>query len=126
MTGDRSAAHEHPSAELGAGPWQGAGEVPAFATKAPPDCPGAPLLRVRAGDRARVCTAHDRLVVCAQPGRSGAEVTRLEPGTDITILGDPTCADGSSWWEIRTESGVAGWVAEGGDEVDPYYICPAR
>jgi hypothetical protein len=44
----------------------------------------------------------------------------------ITIVGGPTCADEWSWWEVRIESGAAGWVAEGGDEVDPYYVCPAR
>ena len=62
----------------------------------------------------------------AQPGRSGAEVTRLDPGTDITIVGGPACADGWWWWEVRTGSGAAGWVAEGGDEVDPYFICPGE
>jgi len=87
-------------------------------------CPGAPTQRVRVGDRARVCTAYDRLVVRVQPERSSAQVTQLEPGTTITVVGGPSCANGWSWWQVRTDSGTVGWVAEGGDAVDPHFVCP--
>jgi hypothetical protein len=61
---------------------------------------------------------------CAQPRRSGAGVTCLEPSVLIAILGGPICAEDWSWWRVRTASGAVGWVSEGGDDVDPYFICP--
>jgi len=89
-------------------------------------CPGAPPQRVRVGDRAWVCTAYEQLIVRAQPRRGSAERTRLEPGTPVTVIDGPVCANVFSWWKVRTDSGSVGWVAEGGDEIDPYFICPAR
>lgn len=89
-------------------------------------CPGAPPQQVQVGARAEVCTAYDRLTVRAQPQRSSAEVTRLEPGAQVTVVDGPVCADNWSWWKVRTDLGAVGWVAEGGDEVDPYFICPVR
>jgi len=90
------------------------------------ECPGAPPQQISIGGRAWVCTAYDRLVVHSAPRRSSSEVTRLEPSTYVTVVGGPTCTDGWSWWEIRTDSGSVGWVAEGGDNVDQYFICPAE
>jgi hypothetical protein len=94
-------------------------------TPAPPStCPGAPPQRVEIGDRAWVCTAYDKLIVRLQPGLESREIARLEPGAYVTIFAGPECADSWSWWRIRTGTGASGWVAEGGDEVDPYFICP--
>jgi serine/threonine-protein kinase len=92
----------------------------------PSSCPGAPPQRVRVGERARVCTAYEQLIVRAQPRRSSSELTRLKPGTYVTVVDGPICANAFSWWKVRTNSGTVGWVAEGGDEIDPYFICPAR
>jgi hypothetical protein len=50
----------------------------------------------------------------------------LEPNTYVTVVDGPVCADEWSWWRIRTDDGMEGWVSEGGDEVDPYFICPAE
>lgn len=91
-----------------------------------PGCPGAPPQRVRVGGRAWVCTAYDQLVARAQPGRSSSEITRLRPGMYVTVVDGPVCAEDWSWWKVQTDSGIAGWVSEGGDDVDPYFICPAR
>lgn len=32
-------------------------------------------------------------------------------GTDVTIIGGPTLADGRYWCEIRKENGITGWVS---------------
>ena len=98
--------------------------APTLAAESPSGCPGAPPQQVRVGDRAYVCTGYDRLVMRAQPQRSSAEITRLESGTHIAIVDGPACAESWSWWKTKTDSGVVGWVTEGGDEVDPYFICP--
>lgn len=58
------------------------------------------------------------------PARSYAEQRRLVPGADLKIIGGPACANNWSWWEVETESGYTGWMAEGGDATDPYFLCP--
>jgi hypothetical protein len=30
------------------------------------------------------------------------------------------------WWKVELDPGLVGWVAEGGDNIDPYYICPVN
>jgi len=103
--------------------WQ---SYPFPASRGSSGSPSASPQRVYVGDRARVCTAYERLTVRAGPGRSSSEITRLEPGAYVTVVDGPAYADGWSWWKVRTDSGKVGWVAEGGDNVDPYFICPAR
>lgn len=87
-------------------------------------CPGAPEQRLRAGDSAYVCTQKDRLIMRDLPG-NGSEIMRLETGTRFSVIGGPNCTDGMSWWRIEY-SGMTGWVSEGGDSVDPYFICPLK
>ncbi len=89
-------------------------------------CSGAPLQRVRVGESAQVCTAYEQLMVRAQPRRNGAVLTRQRPGRYVSVIDGPVCATAFSWWLVRTDSGTVGWVAEGGDEIDPYFLCPAR
>jgi serine/threonine protein kinase len=90
-----------------------------------PGCPGAPTQQVRVGDRAWVCTAYEQLIMREQPRGSSSEIARLKPRTYVAIVDGPVCEGGWSWWKVRTDSGVMGWVAEGGDAVDPYFICPS-
>jgi hypothetical protein len=40
------------------------------------------------------------------------------------IMGGPACSDGALFWEIQGPGGLTGWVAEGGNSEDPYFICP--
>lgn len=49
-------------------------------------CPDAPAQQIHIGDRVRVCTAYDRLVVRTQPQPSSPEITRLEPGTRALVV----------------------------------------
>jgi len=99
---------------------------PPPATEGPSSCPYAPRQRVQVADRARVCTGRERLVLHAQPQQHSSEATRLESGTLFTVIDGPVCANGWSWWKIHTDSGTVGWVAEGGDATDLYFICPER
>ena len=89
-------------------------------------CPGAPPQRVRVGESARVCTAYEQVMVRAQPRRDSAVLTRLRPGRYVPVINGPVCANAFSWWLVRTDSGTVGWVAEGGDEIDPYFLCPVE
>jgi serine/threonine protein kinase len=83
-------------------------------------------LRIRVGDRLWVCTSYESLALRIGPGRSSSQITQLEPGTYATVVDGPARADGWLWWQVKTDSGEVGWVVDGSDEVDPYYICPAR
>jgi hypothetical protein len=87
-------------------------------------CPDAPPQRVRVGDKALVCTKSASLALREQPKRDSSEIGRLDPGTPLEVVGGPSCSDGWSWWHVQTDSGAIGWVAEGGDDTDPYFICP--
>lgn len=93
-------------------------------TPSPDSCPGAPVQRLRVGGKAYVCTKRDSVIMREGPARSYAEQRRLVPGADLKIIGGPSCANNWSWWEVETESGYTGWMAEGGDATDPYFLCP--
>jgi hypothetical protein len=105
-------------------------------------CPGASPQRVLIGDTVNVCTKRDRLVVKVDPGIMTEEIIRVYPGSVLTIVGGPVCMDDSSWWLVSvpvntkaakhqtelsdffyTDREYTGWVPEGSDEVDPYYLC---
>jgi hypothetical protein len=88
------------------------------------ECPGAPPQRVMVGEQARVCTQSEDIIVREEPGRDGKALTGIEPDTNFMIIDGPSCANNWSWWKVELDSGLAGWVAEGGDDIDPYFICP--
>jgi len=87
-------------------------------------CPGAPALRMTVGKDGSVCTKEDSMAVRKEPNRLGEMVIRLTPGTIFTVIGGPECSNNWSWWKIQTTNGTTGWIAEGGDDTDPYFICP--
>lgn len=103
-------------------------------------CPDTFSPRVAPGDRAKVCTRRDRLIIRVEPNKGEREIARIYPGTIVKILNGPECADKSSWWWIqvskgtevfyanlnrdgRLEEDLFGWVREGGDTEDRYYLC---
>jgi hypothetical protein len=87
-------------------------------------CPGAPAQRMIVNQRGYVCTKEDAVKLRSAPKRSGGEIMQLGPGTQFTIIGGPSCSDNWSWWNVRLDNGTTGWVSEGGDQTDPYFICP--
>jgi uncharacterized protein YgiM (DUF1202 family) len=89
-------------------------------------CPGAPSQRLKVNDMAYVCTASDTVKLREGPGKNYSVLRSLVPGADIKVIGGPKCADNWSWWQVETESGYEGWISEGGDNVDKYFLCPAK
>jgi hypothetical protein len=87
-------------------------------------CPGAPLQRMIVNERGYVCTQSDSIRVRVSPARSASTLFQLKPDTYFTVIGGPACSDNWSWWNIRMPDGTTGWVSEGGDEIDQYFICP--
>ncbi len=103
-------------------------------------CNGTTASKIVSNSDAYVCTKNDRLIVREVPG--GSEILRMYPGEEIFVIDGPKCQDYATWWEISIPSGtkatvgqtdyedyfytsseITGWVREGGDYQDPYYIC---
>jgi hypothetical protein len=72
------------------------------------ECPPTRLL---VGEQGRV-TAGSSNRVRAEPSTSGAELGRIEAGTEFDVLDGPVCADGYNWWEVEAGN-LTGWTAEG-------------
>jgi hypothetical protein len=89
-------------------------------------CPGAPPQRLKINEMAYVCTAADTVKLREGPGRNYSVIKSLVPGADLKVIGGPSCSDNWSWWQVETEAGYTGWISEGGDNVDPYFICPQQ
>lgn len=120
---------------------------PATHTNIPPTstsdarCPRAKYpTRIQAGREAYVCTASERLIVRGKPGDINPEYIRLYPGTKFMVVTGPKCVDDFWWWKIEIYQGTLafnpvfgedkyaienalGWVREGWDDIDPYFIC---
>ena len=90
-------------------------------------CPGAPAQRVKVGDRAYVSTKNDRLIVRKDGYKNATEIARIQPGTYFYIIDGPKCDESNGWtyWKIETDNGLVGWVSEGGDNIDYYFIAPS-
>lgn len=77
--------------------------------------------RVDAGDNASVAyTDGSNMRIRQAPGFSQSILDKVPEGTQLKILDGPECADGSTWWKIRTKDGQEGWMAEYQD--DTYLI----
>ena len=94
------------------------------ASNASNSCPGAPLQRMIVNKSGHVCTQNNSIRMRSGPARSASTLFQLKPDTYFTVIGGPACSDNWSWWNIRMRDGTTGWVSEGGDEVDQYFICP--
>jgi hypothetical protein len=106
--------------------WTGTGSELAQEMGGATSCPGAPDILLRIGDWAQVSvdpplpnTLRD------QPGSSGAVVGKAQPGENVLVLEGPRCANGFTWWKVRTLNGLEGWSPEG-DAKDYWFVDPIR
>jgi len=49
----------------------------------------------------------------SEPGLKGEWIAKLKPGQAIWIVDGPRCADGYTWWFVRSLEKLEGWTAEG-------------
>jgi len=93
-----------------------------------PVCKEAPEKRLSVGTHAVICTKSDPVRMRTTPSHSADLIDSLMPGVELVVIGGPVCDETNSWWywEVRTEDGFTGWVSEGGDAVDAYYVCPVE
>lgn len=83
-------------------------------------------LTISMGISSRVAyTDGNDMRIRSAPGLSSSVVTKVPEGTDFTILDGPKCADGITWWKIRTQSNnISGWVAESDGKI--YLLEPLK
>ena len=98
----------------------------ATSTVKPSVCSGAPKQRLEVGKDARVCTRRENVFLRSGPGRSYTVLKKVAPGTLVEVIGGPECANNWSFWEVELSEGMSGWMSEGGDAVDPYFLCPVQ
>jgi hypothetical protein len=91
---------------------------------APYTCPGAPPQRMVINWRGYVCTRRESVHLRVDHMSSADVLASLLPGTQFTVVDGPSCSGNWSWWKIQLDNGMTGWVSEGGDESDAYFICP--
>jgi hypothetical protein len=72
-----------------------------------------PVPVVMAGTTVEVSgTGTDQLRIRVAPGLTQETVATLEDGTRIRVTDGPEASDGYNWWQVKTEEGQEGWVAE--------------
>ncbi|MBI1863917.1 CHAP domain-containing protein [Candidatus Woesebacteria bacterium] len=59
-----------------------------------------------------VTSVGDDLVLHTNPGVSQPQMDIISTGTQGSVVGGPTCADGYRWWQLNIK-GKTGWTAEG-------------
>ncbi len=104
-------------------------EVGYFAPGSPtapiPGCTGLLVSRLVIGNRAQVTFIDGATnLIRAKPGFSQEVVDKVPEGAPLTILEGPQCADESTWWYIRTDDGLEGWMEE--YEKDIYLLEPIQ
>ena len=64
------------------------------------------------GAKAKVIgTAGAGLNMRSAAGTAHGRVKTLREGAIVEIIGGPTDADDLTWWQVRDEAGITGWVA---------------
>lgn len=94
------------------------------ATEKVQSCPGAPRQRLSVGEDAIVCTKSDPVRLRKGPSLNNKIIKQYYPGSVLSVIDGPICANNWSWWKVRAQDGNVGWMAEGGDSIDYYFLCP--
>ncbi len=89
-----------------------------IATETPTPLPTATPDRIIVGRVVTVNVERDDLLnVRLEPSIASGLLERLPDGARVTVIGGPHAADGYTWWQIRTASGIEGWAVEMADGV---------
>ncbi len=75
-------------------------------------CPSAPAPRLAVGTFA-IITPGTPNNVRSQPSTKSDVVTQVSPAESVLVIGAPTCAENYLWWQVQTQNGFSGWLAEG-------------
>jgi hypothetical protein len=77
-------------------------------------CPGAPTISIKRNAWSQISLQPPIYNnVRSEPGLNGKKIGKLKPGETVLIVDGPRCADGYTWWFVRSPTGLEGWTAEG-------------
>jgi hypothetical protein len=103
-------------------------EVQYFAPLTPtaaPTCTNSLPSRLSIEQKARVAyTDGSEMRIRVRPGFEQEILDTVPEGTEFNIVGSSQCADNITWWPIRTDGGLKGWMAEYQDGV--YLLEPVQ
>jgi hypothetical protein len=89
-------------------------------------CSGAPPITLQIGDWVQVSLDPPMPnTIRSEPGSAGKNIGKVEPGENVLVLEGPRCANGFTWWKVRSLTGLEGWSAEG-DASGYWYVDPIR
>jgi len=89
-----------------------------------PSCPGAPRPRLELNEDAKVCTKKAKVNLREGAGKRFDILVQQNSQSVVWVLDGPVCSGNAYWWYVRNKAGTKGWMMEGGDKTDPYYLCP--
>jgi hypothetical protein len=95
-------------------------------------CPDAPPFTITMGDWARVSVDPPLSSrIRSAPGSGGTILGEAQAGENLLVIDGPQCANGYSWWKVRSLTGLEGWTAEGDasaywlvEPISPWYQLP--
>lgn len=89
-------------------------------------CPDALPQRLKIGEKGIVCSPQGAIGYGHEPGDAGPfDLTPIPYGTEFEVFSGPFCiGDGKSWYYLGNPKQIFGYVPEGGDEEDGYFLCP--
>ena len=91
---------------------------------ATPTCTISLPSRLSIEKKARVAyTDGSEMRIRAKPGLEQDILDTVPEGTEFAIVGSSRCADNITWWPVRTDDGILGWMPEGQNGVyllEPY------
>jgi parallel beta-helix repeat protein len=86
-------------------------------------CPGLRTSILMPGRQGRVSDASPAANrIRLQPALLGEIVGEIAAGAYFDVLAGPQCADDMAWFEVRSEAGLQGWMAEGNQA--GYWVMP--
>ncbi|MCC6500997.1 MAG: hypothetical protein IT313_12090 [Anaerolineales bacterium] len=77
-------------------------------------CDDLSYVKLKVGDRAKVVWEKVNLRTAPIVPEEYYEnsIAKVDKGTHLTIIGGPACAHNGTWWQVRLQNGLVGWMRE--------------
>ncbi len=99
-------------------------QTPTTSSNCPAGYTGYLMPRLSVGGQAQIGTNGTPNRLRSQPGVNGQQISVIQPGTTVSIVGGPFCETSAQiiWWQVNA-NGVVGWTAEG-QLPNNYFLVP--
>lgn len=77
-------------------------------------CDDLSYVKLKIGDRAKVVWEKVNLRTAPIVPQEYYEnsIAKVDQGTRLTVIGGPACAHNGTWWQVRLQNGLVGWMRE--------------